>query len=152
MNNILQTLSATCVAIQGSGVLLLGKSGAGKSDLALRLIDRGAVLVADDQVMLTLRDGTIMASSPPNINGLLEARDLGIFRFQEAGHIPLSLVIRLSERGVAERLPSPEFYDCMSINIPQILLYPFDASSVIKAEMAVASLRDNSMMVGALKE
>lgn len=147
-----QTLAATCVAIQGSGVLLLGKSGAGKSDLALRLIDRGAKLVADDQVILTHDNGKITLSSPPTINGLLEVRDLGIFRFREVSHAPLALVIQLSERGAVERLPHPDSYECLGNLIPQILLYPFDASSVIKTEMAVASLHDNSMMVGALKD
>ena len=65
-------IHASCIAIGGKGVLLLGGSGAGKSDLALRLIDDGAALVADDRTLLFVKNGALHAKAPPSIKGLLE--------------------------------------------------------------------------------
>jgi HPr kinase/phosphorylase len=94
-------LHASCVARQGAGVLLLGPSGSGKSDLALRLMDRGFDLVADDQVVV--RDG--IACAAPNLAGLLEVRGLGIVRRPALGRARLALVVRMD---AGERLPHPE--------------------------------------------
>ncbi len=146
------TFGATCVSVDGAGVFLLGSSGTGKSDMALRLINRGALLVADDRVQLARREGKILANPPPSIAGLLEIRELGIFRFPYAKDVAVSLVIRLEARGNAERLPYPEFYECMEINIPQITIYPFDVSAAVKVEMAVATLKDGFMIVGAFRD
>ena len=95
----------TCVALKGRGVLLLGDSGAGKSDLALRLIHDGARLVADDRVVLTLKRGTLTASAPTSIAGLIEVRGLGIVKLP-ARSAPLMLVIQLGREG--PRLPGEE--------------------------------------------
>ena len=94
-------IHASCAARDGYGVLLTGPSGSGKSDLALRLVDRGFVLVADDQV--DLDNGT--ASSPANLRGLLEIRGLGIVRLPFILCAPLVLSVAL---GDAERLPDPQ--------------------------------------------
>lgn len=94
-------LHGTCVARDGEGVLLVGPPGAGKSDLALRLMDRGFRLVADDQVIV--RDG--VASAPEALAGLLEVRGLGIVRTGCIPNARLALVVAL---GDAERLPRPE--------------------------------------------
>ena len=75
-----QQVHGTCIAIDGAGVLLRGPSGCGKSDLALRLIDGGAVLVADDRVSLEARAGDLVASAPDALAGLLEVRGVGIER------------------------------------------------------------------------
>lgn len=72
-----ECVHASCVAIGGRGVLLVGPSGSGKSDLALRLIDGGAELVADDRVALRLADGRPVADAPPALAGLLEIREIG---------------------------------------------------------------------------
>lgn len=74
----METVHATTIAIDGAGVLLRGPSASGKSDLALRLIDDGARLVADDRTVLALRDGIVEASAPPSIRGKIEVRGLGI--------------------------------------------------------------------------
>ena len=71
-------LHATAISINGQAVLLIGPPGSGKSDLALRLIDRGALLIADDQVALTEVDGVLHASAPAATAGLIEVRGLGI--------------------------------------------------------------------------
>lgn len=94
-------LHGTCVAREGAGVLLIGPPGQGKSDLALRLMDRGFQLVADDQVIV--RDG--IASAPEALAGLLEVRGLGIVRTGWIAGAQLALVVALGE---AERLPRPE--------------------------------------------
>jgi HPr kinase/phosphorylase len=147
-----ERLHATCVALGSSGVLLLGESGMGKSDLALRLIDRGARLIADDQVELTRHGKYITANSPPSIYGLLEIRGLGIFHVKARKKAHLLLVAQLLNREWIERLPYPEPYECLGVTIPKLNISPFEVSAAIKIEMAVAALQNGSMMVGALKE
>ncbi len=145
-------LHATCVAIKSHGVLLVGEPKSGKSDLALRLIDRGATLVSDDQVELTRDGDTITAHTPGNIAGLIEVRGVGIFKKKYQSKQQVHLVVQLNSKEAIERLPYPESFECMGINIPQLRLCPFEASSVIKIEMAIAALEDHSMMVGMLKD
>ena len=145
-------LHATCVAINDKGVLFTGESGAGKSDLALRLIDRGAALVADDQVEIT-RDGvSLVASAPESIKGLLEVRGLGIFILPVKDKVIISLVVSLEMPTHIERLPAPQQYLCNGIKIPLIHLTSFELSSPIKVEMALNALKNNSIKVGALRE
>lgn len=145
-------LHASCVSVDGNGILLLGEPGAGKSDLSLRLIDRGAQLVADDQVELILHGKAIEAAAPESIAGLIEVRGVGIFRMEFAGRVPVLLVVQLAKLEWIERLPYPEPYECMGVQIPQLRLWAFEPAAAIKVEMAVAALQDGSMTVGALKE
>lgn len=140
-------IHASCVSIKSRGVLILGESGFGKSDMALCLIDRGADLVSDDRTDLTKDGESIIAKSPEKINGLIEVRGIGIFRLQAENSVAVSMVVQLEHRNSIERLPVPEFYECMGIKIPQIRLYPFDVSSYIKIEMSLAALHDSSIMV-----
>ena len=77
-----KNIHATAVAIEKKAVLILGKSGAGKSDLALRLImDKNAELIADDRVDIESVNGVLKAACPKNIQGLLEVRGIGICKF-----------------------------------------------------------------------
>lgn len=145
-------LHASCVSIGSKGVLLMGEPGMGKSDLALRLIDRGAKLVADDQVELILKGRNILASCPKSIVRLLEVRGVGIFQMPIRKSAVVALVIQLAKQEWIERLPYPEPYLCEGISIPQLRLCAFEHSAVIKVEMALAALQDRSMTVGALKE
>jgi hypothetical protein len=94
-----ETVHATAVAIGGAGVLLCGPSGSGKSDLALRLIDRGAILVADDVVNLRLADGHLHAYPEPALRGLLEVRGVGIIEFPYLDEAPVALAVRLDGEG-----------------------------------------------------
>ena len=89
----------SCVGIGGRGVLLRGPPGGGKSDLALRLIDGGAVLVADDQVALTARDGALFAAPPETIAGKIEARGIGIMNLPHDAEARVALVIDLHVPG-----------------------------------------------------
>jgi len=130
------TVHGTVVAVDGKGVLLRGPSGSGKSDLALRLIDGGAVLVADDRVVLTRDAGQISASAPAAILGRLEVRGLGIVHLAALKQAPLFLVVDLVEVDI-ERLPTPEVVDLLGIPLPLIRMSPFEASAPAKIRLAV---------------
>ena len=96
---------ASCVAVQGRGLLILGPSGAGKSALAIRLIGLGAALVSDDQTRITVRDGRLVATCPsPDIRGLVEARGVGLLRAPTVESANLALVVDLA-RPETDRLP-----------------------------------------------
>ena len=114
-------IHGSCVARDGAGVLILGPSGAGKSDLALRLIGRGFVLVADDQVDIS--DGR--ARAPKALAGLLEARGLGIVRLPYVSDVKLHVVIALTDR--TERLPRPEIH--ADLDLPVVRLNAAHASA-----------------------
>ena len=98
------TVHATCVAWDGRGVLITGKSGAGKSGLALMLMGLGCGLVADDRVTLSATDGDVIATCPPALQGLIEARGIGILNAAATGPVPLALVVDLDQREL-ERMP-----------------------------------------------
>jgi len=97
-------LHASCVAVDGRGLLILGPSGAGKSSLALQMIGLGAVLVADDQVDVTLAGDTLVAGAPPALAGLIEARGVGLLRAETVTGVPLHLAVDLGQP-VSPRLP-----------------------------------------------
>ena len=128
----------TCVAIDGQGVLLRGPSGAGKSDLALRLIDAGAVLVADDQVEIAAEDAKMLARPPETLAGLLEVRGLGIVTLAYRAPVPLLLVIDLAPSDQIDRLPEPATAQLCGIAMPLLRIDPFTASAPAKIRFAVA--------------
>ncbi|MEZ5753878.1 MAG: serine kinase [Paracoccaceae bacterium] len=97
-------LHATCVAVEGRGVLITGPSGAGKSALALQLLALGARLVADDRVALSLRDGALWAACPPAIRGMIEARGVGLLNADPLDGAEVVLAVDMGERD-ATRLP-----------------------------------------------
>jgi len=101
-------IHASCVAIDAKGVLILGNSGAGKSDLALRLIDGGAKLVSDDRTELYAARGRLCARAPKSIAGLMEVRGLGIVALPFVKSVPLSLAVKLG--APPKRLPDDAFY------------------------------------------
>lgn len=122
-------MQASAVAINGAAVLLTGPSGSGKSDLCLRLMDRGAVLVADDFVELTRQAADVLVSPPASIRGLLEIRGLGIKRFACVEGVPVKMVFRLKAPDKIERLPSPDMIDLCGTPVPVFDLYAFAASA-----------------------
>jgi serine kinase of HPr protein (carbohydrate metabolism regulator) len=136
------TVHATCIAIDGYGILLRGPSGSGKSDLALRAIDRGARLVADDRVVLTRRGRSVIASAPSSLHGLIEIRGLGIMRMDAAAEARVALAVDLTEPGLVERLPPPRDCDIEGASISWMALAPFEASAPAKLRLALAAALD----------
>jgi serine kinase of HPr protein (carbohydrate metabolism regulator) len=120
-------------------VLLRGPSGSGKSDLALRLIDAGARLVADDQTRIW-RDGEIlMARAPEPIEGLIEVRGVGIARVESLPVARLVLIADLVAVQHVERLPEPSSETILGLKIPRVAIAPFEASAPIKLRLALAA-------------
>ena len=132
---------ATAVAVERRGVLLLGPSGSGKSDLALRLIDAGGRLIADDQVVLTRVQDRLIATAPPALAGRIEARGIGILTLDGAllwRRMPMALAVELAPPERIERLPEAASRDFLGIALPLIRLSPFEASAPAKLRLALA--------------
>lgn len=129
------TIHATAVALEGRAVLLLGPSGAGKSDLALRLIDRGWRLIADDRVVLARQGDALWASAPAPIAGLIEVRDVGIVAEPALAGAMVALAIDLAAR--PERLPESSVWAFEGITVPVIALSAHEESAPLKVERAL---------------
>lgn len=127
---------ASCVAILGRALLIEGPPGSGKSSLALALIDRGAVLIGDDGVRLEAQGGRLYASPPPNIEGLLEVRNLGLIEFPVTRNVAVALIVRLDPE-------APRFVDAaeavrlQDAELPLIRLWPESPVQAVKAELAL---------------
>lgn len=136
-------LHATCIAHHGRGVLLTGRSGSGKSDLALRLIDRGAELVSDDYTEVEVIDAQLIARAPREIAGLIEVRGIGIVPMKSRAEVRVTLHIVLD----ADVPRMPEHATMISIagiDIPSAALAGLEPSAPIKLEMLLARvLEDN---------
>ncbi len=131
-------LHASCVAIEGLAVLLRGPSGSGKSDLALRLIDAGAVLVSDDQTEIVRRGHQIVALPPAPLAGMLEVRGLGIVRLTpHLAEAPVALAVDLVAAAEIERMPEPAAVTLLGLDVPLLRLDPFAASAPAKLRLAV---------------
>jgi len=99
-----EILHATCVAVEGRGLLIIGPSGTGKSGLALRLLSLGASLVADDRTELSVTTGRLIARCPGPIRGLIEARGVGVLRAPAVAEAEVALVADLGQ-AEDQRLP-----------------------------------------------
>jgi serine kinase of HPr protein (carbohydrate metabolism regulator) len=130
-------IHATSVVIDGRALLLAGRSGSGKSDLALRLIDRGALLVSDDYTMLENRDGVLFAAAPPQIAGKIEIRGVGLADLACAKAAPVALMLTLDQR--VDRMPAEDMATIRleGVEIPTLPLAAFEASAPLKAEAAL---------------
>ncbi len=129
----------TCVAIGDAAVLLRGRSGSGKSDLALRLIDRGGLLVADDLTGLEARDGALWAVSPRTWCGHLEVRGIGPLPVPSIAAARVALVGDCRSSAAIARLPEPAFVQYCEVTVPLISVAPFEASADAKLRLALLS-------------
>ncbi|HEX8579177.1 MAG TPA: aldolase [Allosphingosinicella sp.] len=130
-----ETIHASCAAIDRRGMLISGASGRGKSDLLLRLLDRGAVLVSDDYTCLAAQDGRLLASPPQNIAGRIEVRGVGIVGRPFVEAVPIALLIDLD--AAPERLPECRTTTLIGISVPVIALSALEPSAPIKVEAAL---------------
>ena len=134
-----ETLHVSSIAIDGRAVLIEGESGAGKSDLALRLIDRGATLISDDYTLLQRAGRELIASPPDTIAGQIEVRGLGVLPLPHVEKIPVSLLVRLTD--APERLPlEEEVRRIAGVDIREVAIDSRTASAAIKVELALRHL------------
>ncbi|WP_088185635.1 HPr kinase/phosphorylase [Sphingobium sp. Z007] len=134
-----ETLHATSVAIDGRVVLLRGPSGSGKSDLALRLIDRGGALVSDDYTLVKRVEGRLIATAPDTIRGRMEVRGIGIVAMAALSDAPVALIADLFDP--VDRMPlEPVHRNVAGIDVPVVKISPFEASAPIKVELALKAL------------
>ncbi len=129
-------IHASCVELGGSAVLLCGPSGSGKSDLALRLIEAGARLVADDRTDLVAEDGHLIASAPASIAGRMEIRGVGIVSMPAVARSPVSMAVDLVAAADLERLPEARHCAYLGIGLPLIAVAPFECSATAKVRIA----------------
>lgn len=130
-----ETIHASTVAIEGRAVMIVGASGAGKSDLALRLIDRGATLVSDDYTEIVGAGGTLAASAPATIRGQIEVRGLGIVPMPWDDAVPVALAVRVDV--MPERMPERRCEIFGGVSIPVMALDPRAAAAPLIVELAL---------------
>ena len=131
-------LHATCVAIKDQGILLTGESGSGKSDVALRLIDEGADLVADDMTKLWIESQQLIACAPNTIAGMMEVRHLGLLRMPYRPSAPVALYVELvSEKEPLERLPEATPFLLLDHPVPKLRLPAYASSTPAKIRAAL---------------
>ena len=134
-----ETLHASTVAKAGRAILITGPSGSGKSDLALRLLDRGFTLVSDDQTIVRKDAERLVASAPPSIAGKLEVRGLGIVEVERANDVPVALIIELTSD--IQRLPDDSRErPILGVSLPFVTLDAMPASAPAKVDLALDRL------------
>ena len=136
-------MHATAIAIDGLAIVLTGPSGSGKSDLAFRLIEGGAALIADDRLeFLTVKDQLCCRAppaTPPELLGRIELRGIGILPVRTVpGPLPVQWLVDLVPPGAVERLPEPRRRNLLGHDVPVLHLAAFEASAAAKLRLAAA--------------
>ena len=134
-----ETVHASTVATDGRAVLIMGPSGSGKSDLTLRLLDRGFVLVSDDQTVVKRDGDRLVASPPPNIAGKLEIRGIGIVEMDALTDQPVALIVELTSE--IQRLPDDNRErPILGVSLPLVSIDAMAASAPSKVALALDRL------------
>ncbi len=132
-----ETVHATSVAFGGHAVLILGPSGSGKSDLALRLFDRGFTLVSDDQTIVHRVRHRLIASAPATIRGRMEVRGIGIIEVEAAHDTEITLAVELTSD--VPRMPDAGLERrFLGVAVPLVRLDATSASTPAKIALALA--------------
>jgi len=131
-----ENLHATAVALDGRAVLISGPSGSGKSDLALRMLDRGFVLVSDDRTIVRKEGTRLIASAPETIKGKLEVRGVGIVEMEHQNNLPVALVVELT-RDIRRMPDENRERMILGIAIPLVNIDAMTASAPSKVAVAL---------------
>jgi HPr kinase/phosphorylase len=143
-----ELVHGTCVALGSHAALIRGRSGSGKSDLALRFLalppeqELESRLVADDQVWVEAQaDGSLLASTPPTLAGKIEVRGLGILELPHCVEARLILAVDLVAAEDVPRMPPdpPERITIAGAPLPVVKLAPFELSAALKLKLALLS-------------
>ncbi|MEE2694817.1 MAG: HPr kinase/phosphatase C-terminal domain-containing protein [Pseudomonadota bacterium] len=138
---LLKRLHSTAVVLDDNGVLIIGESGSGKSDLALRLIDGGATLISDDITICKKKNDKVYLSSPIETKGLLEVREVGIITVPFVNGIKLKMVVRLTEKNL-NRNPNKNFTRVLGVRVPLLLINGKSPSAVVKVKVKLNDIRE----------
>lgn len=131
-----ETLHASTVAKDGRAVLITGPSGSGKSDLALRLLDRGFTLVSDDQTVVKKHGDRLLATAPPTIAGKMEVRGLGILDMEQVDNLPVALMVELTSD--IQRIPDDSRErPILGVALPIVTIDAMTASAPSKVALAL---------------
>lgn len=135
----MMNIHASSVYYKNKGILFMGPSGSGKSDVCFRLImTKNAALIADDRTNISIENGKIYASSPEQIEGLLEIRGIGIKKFPTVSFKQIDLAVELVKNiKEIERLPEPDFFEIDGAKVPKIKLYAFESSLLEKIDISL---------------
>ena len=135
-----ETVHASAVALEGRAVLITGPSGSGKSDLALRLLDRGFALVSDDQTIVRREGDRLIAKAPATISGKLEIRGIGIVEMEAVSDVPIAMLVDLTSE--IQRLPPDDRRErpVLGISIPLISVDALTASAASKVALGLDRL------------
>jgi serine kinase of HPr protein (carbohydrate metabolism regulator) len=117
--------------VRGSGVLIVGPSGSGKSSLALRLLDRGAALITDDYAYLRVSQEVVIARAPEAIAGKIEVRGIGIVDWPHIAETPVRLAVVLDEGHKGAQ------FVVGGVHLPAIVIDGLSHSAPIKVEIAL---------------
>lgn len=131
---------ASCVEYLSKGILIQGASGAGKSDLALRIIDAGGILISDDYVEVVSVENNLIAHTAPNIEGMIEVRGVGLVNVAFTNSHKLDLVLELCAPTKIDRLPEEKYFEQDGVCVP---LYQFDAFSASALAKINLLIRDD---------
>ena len=132
-----ETLHASAVAAEGRAVLITGPSGSGKSDLALRLLDRGFTLVSDDQTTVKRDGDRLLASPPPTIAGKLEIRGIGIVEMDNLTDMPVALIVELTMYQIQRMPDDSRERPILGVSLPIVTIDAMTASAPSKVALAL---------------
>lgn len=115
------------------GALIEGPSGIGKSDLALRCLEAGAALVADDRVLTWTDSGRLWGRAPEPLAGLMEVRGIGIVTRPALPFCAIGLIVDCQPRAAAvERMPREALAERQGVMLPVRPLWPFEPAAATK--------------------